>query len=60
MIRLIESMKGLTVKKYRDIPLRKDFEKILFRYAPTVPHLMVYPEGGVLPVESTSEIIIGI
>lgn len=40
--------KGLTLKYYKLLPSRPNFEEIKTKYAPTVPHVMTYPIGGTL------------
>ena len=38
---------------------RSDFEDNRMKYAANVPHVMIYPAGGVVPVKSVSRLVIG-
>lgn len=52
-------LKGTTREFYAKLPGRPNFEKIKNKYAPTVPHLMIYPESGIAPVRLHKQIKIG-
>lgn len=50
---------GTTRKAFKDCVKRKDYEDNKTKYAPNVPHLMLYPHAGKLPVTFTSKRVMG-
>lgn len=55
----IQKNKGQTRAQYLALPQRPNFEKIRLKYAATVPHLMLYPESGLIAVQKIEPVIIG-
>ena len=49
---------GQTEKCFLLLPSRPNFQEIRNKYAPTVPHLMVYPTSGEIKVSSVNEVTI--
>lgn len=54
----IDRFIGLTREYYLLLPTRVNFDKIKNKYAATVPHVMIYPEGGVIKYESFKHVIV--
>ena len=48
--------KGSTREFYAKLPTRPNFKEIKDKYAATVPHLMLYPSSGEIPVKSHRQI----
>lgn len=57
--RQIERKRGKTEAAYLAASKRPDFEDGKQRYASNVPHLMIYPSGGIVSWESVNKVVIG-
>lgn len=51
--------KDYMLKAYKDLVKRPNFEQIKTKYAPTVPHLMVYDKTGEFIIQSVTKVILG-
>lgn len=49
---------GLTRQCYIDLPNRPNWDKIKNKYAATVPHVMIYPQKGIIEYSSYKKITI--
>ena len=43
-------------ERFRGLANRKDFDELKNKYMPTIPHLFVYPEDGIIKVRSVKKI----
>jgi hypothetical protein len=57
--KLINKFKGKTRRYFQLIPKRPNYEDIKTKYAPTVPHFMIYPESGEVKYYKVTEKIMG-
>lgn len=55
---VLAGMKGLTEKNYLALPDRSNFAEIKSKYAATVPHVMLYPKGGIIRVQSVNQVTV--
>ena len=55
----IKLFTGTTAQAYIDAKKRSDWEDNRVKYAACVPHVMVYPPGGRIPVSKINKIVIG-
>lgn len=51
--------KGVLRESFALLPSRSNFEEIREKYAATVPHVMLYPKTGLVPVTSHKTVRIG-
>jgi hypothetical protein len=58
LLKTLQDYEGMTREKYLEIPNRKDYEGLKTKYAATVPHLYLYPEGGVIEVSEVNEVVL--
>lgn len=58
-VEVAERLKGLTRECYINLPSRPNWESIKDKYAATVPHVMVYPQSGVIKVSSAKQVVVG-
>lgn len=56
--KVLKRLKGTTKKYFELLPTRSNFEELIKKYAPTVPHLMIYPKSQEIHYESVRKIII--
>jgi hypothetical protein len=52
---LVDRFEGTTRNYFIKIPSYPDYEKMKTKYAPCVPHLMVYPKSGIVRYSSVSK-----
>lgn len=57
--KVIERLKGETLKNYLRLRTRPNFADIRKKYAATVPHVMLYPERGTVSVSKVNSVTIG-
>lgn len=55
---VIQSLRGETEKNYLSLKDRPNFEEIRDKYAATVPHLMIYPQGGNIEILTTNVVVV--
>ena len=55
----INKYKGKTEDYYLKASKQYDFEDNIKKYAASVPHVMLYPSGGSIKIETTSKCIVG-
>lgn len=55
---VIQHLRGETVKNYLAMKDRPNFDEIKTKYAATVPHLMIYPSGGEIEVQTVNKITV--
>lgn len=53
------SFDGMVRLYYTKLPARPNFSDICKKYAPSVPHLMLYPDDGEIPVEHSRLVKVG-
>lgn len=58
-IKKANELKGTITEQYMKLPSRPNWKDISKLYAPTVPHVMVYPEGGTITYHSIKQVTIG-
>lgn len=58
-IKKVNELKGTIVEQYTKLPSRPNWEDIKHLYAPTVPHVMMYPEGGIIEYHSVKSVVVG-
>lgn len=58
-IKQVNKLKGTIVDEYIKLPSRPNWEDINLLYAPTVPHVMLYPESGVIKYHSVKPVVVG-
>ncbi len=51
-----KAYKGKVREQYMKISERGDFEEIKYKYAATVPHVMIYPASGIIPIKSIKKV----
>jgi hypothetical protein len=49
---------GLTRNYYALLPTRPNWDNLKLKYAPTVPHVMLYPKSGIIEYESYRNVLI--
>lgn len=59
LILQIKKNKGITRQSFINAVERDDFNENKRKYAASVPHLMVYPPEGYLPVTKVTKVVIG-
>jgi hypothetical protein len=47
---------GLTQKKFTKLRDNPNWDKLKLLYAPTIPHVMLYPKGGIVNYEKVTEV----
>jgi hypothetical protein len=58
-IKQVNNLKGTIVDEYIKLPSRPNWEDINQLYAPTVPHVMLYPDSGVIKYRSVKSVVVG-
>lgn len=53
--KLIDKFEGTTRNYFIKIPTYPDYEKMKTKYAPCVPHFMVYPKSGIVRYSSVTK-----
>ena len=51
--------KNFMEEGYRALPKRNNFHEIWDKYAPTIPHLMLYDDVGKFRIESVEKVVVG-
>lgn len=57
--RATRHLQGSTLSSYQQLRLRPNFEEIRLKYAATVPHVMLYPTSGKMPISQTHQVTVG-
>ena len=58
-LKQVNKYKGTTEAAYEKAPTSKDWNLNLYKYAATVPHIMIYPKNGLIKFRSINKVIIG-
>ena len=59
LIQACADLKGTVDKFFKALPSRPNFKNIQMKYAPTVPHLMIYPDTGTIKVKNITQVVVG-
>lgn len=59
LLKQMRKFKGLTERYYLQAPTLRTWENGQFKYAANVPHLMLYPKGGIVNYRKVNTITIG-
>lgn len=57
--KLIDRFKGTTREAFKKIPTRPNYKEIMTKYAPTVPHFMIYPDSGEIAFSEVNIVTLG-
>lgn len=55
----VNKLKGTIVDEYIKLPRRPNWAEIQQLYAPTVPHVMIYPDNGTIKYHSVKSVVVG-
>lgn len=55
----VRMFQGKTREYFKRVPKLRDYEENKAKYAPTVPHLMVYPKHGTVAFSEVKKVIMG-
>jgi len=55
----VKMFQGKTREFFKQVPKRKNYDEIKTKYAPTVPHLMVYLKHGVVEYSEVKKVVMG-
>ena len=55
-IKKVNELKGTAATQYKKLPSRPNWNEIQTLYAPTVPHVMLYPKGGIVKYQSVKQV----
>lgn len=56
--RIAKHLKGSVRKQYSLLKTRPNAEKLMQKYAATVPHVALYPKGGVIELDSVTAVTV--
>ena len=57
-IKKVNELKGTIMEQYVKLPNRPNWKNIQKKYAPTVPHVMMYPQDGIIKHHSVKQVTV--
>lgn len=59
LVKAASPMIGVSRELYKKMPSRDNWDEIQDLYAATVPHVMLYPKGGIVNYDNVKQVVIG-